>query len=469
MDHDERTEGPPDASPVDAPAPAAAPPPPPPPPPPDVPVLAAERIRSLDVLRGVAVLGILMVNVWTFAMPFPAAMNPDLPGYDQGADRAAWWLVGLVFYHKMMPVFSMLFGAGIVLFTSRVEARGGRSGRRWFARQGWLWVIGLLHGYLLWNGDILLPYAVAGLILYRLRRLRPRTLVVLAVVAMLLPKAGMYGLGELLGRVRDTAVEAQALQESGQDLTGQQARFLEIWRESAGQWDPGAEELEEIAAVMRGGYGGIFRRAGGELLMMHLVFYPLGAGWGIAGLMLLGMALYKSGVLTAARSDRFYAWLAIVGYGVGLPGTWLGLREMGAHFGDLVRVLQGGFILTEAFGPVVALGHIGLVMLAVRRGWLARLQARLAAAGRLAFTNYLAQTVIGVLVFYGYGLGLYGQVGRAEQLLVVLGVWLLQLWWSPRWLARYRFGPAEWLWRSLTYGRRQALRRDAPARDVAAV
>ncbi|MFO7609272.1 MAG: DUF418 domain-containing protein [Candidatus Krumholzibacteriia bacterium] len=465
MDHDERTNGSPDDAPVDAPALDTAPPSPLPP---DAPVFAAERIRSLDVLRGVAVLGILMVNVWTFAMPFPAAMNPELPGYDQGADRAAWWLVGLVFYSKMMPVFSMLFGAGIILFTSRVEARGGRSGRRWFARQGWLWVIGLMHAYLLWNGDILVPYAVVGLILYRLRRLRPRTLVVLAVVAMLLPKAGMYGLGEFLGMVRDTAVEAQALQEAGQEPTGQQVQFLEIWQASSGEWSPEAAKLEEIAAVMRGGYGGIFRRAGSELLMMHLVFYPLAGSWGIAGLMLLGMALHKTGMLTAARSDRCYARLAVIGYGVGLPGTWWGLRELGAHFDDIARVLQGGFILTETFGTVVALGHIGLVMLAVRRGWLLRLQERLAAAGRMAFTNYLAQTVIGVLLFYGYGLGLFGRVGRAEQLLVVLGVWLLQLWWSPRWLARYRFGPAEWLWRSLTYGRRQGLRRGAPVRHVTA-
>lgn len=448
MDPEERADA--------APAPDAIPAPPPPP---DVPVPGDERIGSLDLLRGVAVLGILMVNVWTFALPFPAALDPNLPGFDQGADRAAYALVGMVFYNKMMPIFSMLFGAGIVLFTSRVEARGGRSGRRWFARQFWLWVIGLLHGYLLWNGDILVPYAVAGLILYRFRRLRPRALVVLAVVALLVPKLGMYGLGEFMGAVRGTADEARVRQEAGEELTSRQEQFLEIWEESGAAWSPTAEGMAEIAADMRGGYGGIFRRSGGELLMMHLVFYPLGAGWGIAGLMLLGMALFKTGVLTGARSDRFYAAMAALGYGVGLPGTWLGLRYLDAHFADMVRMLQAGFLLTDTFGTVVALGHVGLIVLAARRRWLPRLQARLAAAGRMAFTNYLAQTVLGVTAFYGYGFGLFGQVGRAEQLVFVLAVWILQLLWSPWWLARYRFGPAEWLWRTLTYGRGQALRR----------
>jgi uncharacterized protein len=369
----------------------------------------------------------------------------------------------MVGYSKMFPIFSMLFGAGIILFTGRVEARGGHSGRRWFARQWWLWVIGLLHGYLLWNGDILVPYAVVGLILYRLRRLKPRTLVILGIVVMLLPKLTMVGLGEGLKYVRDGALEAEAAELAGEEPTEQQEQFREIWTENSAIWDPTPEDFAEKAAVMRGGYAGIFKDQGTELLMLHLIMYPFFANWGIGGLMLLGMALFKLGVLTAERTDRFYATMALVCYGVGLPVAWLGLRFADAHFTDIIRMMQGGNLLQEFGGPLVALGHVALVMLAVRRGWLGWLQTRLAAAGRMAFTNYLAQTVIGVVIFYGYGFGLYGSMSRLGLFGVMLAVWVVQLLWSPWWLARYRFGPAEWLWRSLTYRKRQPMRRDVVA------
>ena len=457
MDSDQRTSAavPPEpaTAPAAADAGAAAPPPP------DVPVRGGERLGSLDLLRGCAVLGIFMVNVWTFAFPFPAALDPRLVGFASTADRAVHALVVMLFYSKTMPIFAMLFGAGLVLFTTRVEARGGRSGRRWFARQRWLLVIGLAHAYLLWAGDILVPYAVAGLLLYRLRRLRPRVLATLAVAALLLPKLGMVGLGELTAYVRDTAVAAQAAEAAGEELTRQQEQFLEIWTDTGADWRPDAAQLAADAAVMRGGYGGIFARQARELLMMHFVLYPLLAGWGIAGLMLLGMALFKARVLSGGRGDRFYVVMAAVCYGVGLPATAAALRLWNTAFGDFVTMIRAGLPLADAAGTAVALGHVAAIVLAWRRGLLAGLQRRLAAAGRMAFTNYLAQTLVGVAVFYGYGLGQFARWNRVEQLLLVLAVWALQLAWSPWWLARFRYGPAEWAWRSLTYGRRQPLRR----------
>jgi len=434
---------------------------PPPPPPPDKPVLETARIHSLDVLRGVAILGILLVNMWTFALPFPAALNPHLEGFDQGTDSIAYALVHMLAYSKTMPIFGMLFGAGIILFTQRVEARGGRSGRRWFARQWWLWLIGLAHGYLVWNGDILVAYAVVGLTLYRFRRFRVRTLVILAVIFMLIPKVGMFGLGEAMKMVRDGAIEAQAAQEAGEEPTAQQEQFLEIWTQNTASWDPNPEQFEETAAVMRGGYVGIFKHSGYELLILHLIMYPLLANWSIAAYMMLGMALFKAGVLQGRRSNRYYVVMAATGYGVGLTGAWLGMRYLSANFGDMIALMQGGMSAAELAGAMVAFGHIALVMLAVRHNWCGWLEVRLAAAGRMAFTNYLAQTVIGVTLFYGYGFGFYGTFSRTALLGVTVGVWVLQLAWSPWWLARFRFGPAEWLWRTLTYGKGQRLRREA--------
>ena len=430
------------------------------PPAPDTPVSLADRIGSIDVLRGVAVLGIFLVNSLTFDMPAPGFMNPNLPGFDHPGSDFAYALVFMVAMHKFMPIFSMLFGAGILLFTGRVEARHGHSGRRWFARQGWLWAIGLVHGYVLWNGDILVPYAVVGLPLYLVRRWRTRTLAVAAAVCFLVPMAGMYGLGVGLEYGRGVSEEARLAEAEGQELTTKQEQFREIWDGTSRSYAPTLDDLAEVSETMRGGYGSIFRRNGSELLQQHLVMYPLLVNWNIAAYMMLGMILFRAGVLSASRSDAFYLRMLLLCYGVGLPATWLSMMNHHHHFSDLILLMKGEMQLHMSSGVLVALGHIALVMLVVRRGWLAGLRNRLGAAGRMAFTNYLSQTVLGCLLFYGYGLGLWGQVSRLALLGLVLAVWTLQLLWSPWWLGRYRFGPAEWLWRSLTYGQKQPLRRD---------
>jgi uncharacterized protein len=422
-----------------------------------VPVGGAERIAALDLLRGVAVLGILLVNIWTYAMPFPAALNPGLEGWEDRGGRAAVTLTHLLAYNKFMPLFSTLFGAGIVLFTSRVEQRGGRSGRRWFARQWWLWLIGMLHAYLLWSGDILVPYAVVGLLLYRLRRLRPRTLVVLALIVLAVPKFTMYGVAEFMNGMRAKAAETEAVIAAGDTPTDEQQKSFEFWRDNGARWNPTPEQMAELTATMRGGYVGIVSHAAKELVGMHAFMYPAVVGWAIAGYMLLGMGLFKTGLLTGAYGDRTYATMAIVGYGVGLPAAWVAMHYQESIFFDLIAMMRTGFLAVELTGPIVVCGHVGLILLACRRRWLPGLQGRLRAVGRMAFTNYLSQNVIGVLIFYGWGFGLWGRLHRVELLGVMVLIWAAQLWWSPWWLARYRFGPVEWLWRSLTYRRRQPM------------
>jgi uncharacterized protein len=430
---------------------------------PDVPVALVDRIGSLDVLRGVAVLGIFMVNIQTFNMPTPGFLNPHLPGFDQFGTGFAYAVTFLLATGKFMPIFSMLFGAGILLFTSRVEARRGRSGRRWFARQGWLWIIGLLHGYLLWGGDILVPYAVVGLPLYIARKWKTRTLAILAVVFFLLPMAGMYGMGLGLGYVQDQALEAGELEAAGEELTEQQEQFKTMWDESSRAYDPTPEAMAEISEVMRGSYAEIFRSNGQDLLYLHFFMYPLLVNWSIASFMLLGMILFRLGVLSAQRPDRFYGILLAVCYGLGLPASYLSMHFHSTQIGDLVLMLLGPMQLHTLSGAVVAVGHIALVVLLIRRGALGALQPRLAAAGRMAFSNYLSQNIIGCLIFYGWGFGLYGSVSRLTMLEIVVGVWILQLLWSPWWLARFRYGPAEWLWRSLTYGQKQKFKREQVA------
>ena len=175
--------------------------------------------------------------------------------------------------------------------------------------------------------------------------------------------------------------------------------------------------------------------------------------------MLIGMALMKLGVFSAARSEVFYRRLAAIGYGVGLPVVVVSCFQLAENRWDALYMQQQGLHWNTVGGVLVSLGHVAIVMLICRhRGW-PPLQARLEAVGRMALSNYLLHSFVLTTVFYGYGLGLYGQVDRPLQLVLVLAMWALQLWWSPLWLERYRFGPAEWLWRSLTYRRRQPMRR----------
>jgi uncharacterized protein len=246
--------------------------------------------------------------------------------------------------------------------------------------------------------------------------------------------------------------------QAGDELTDEQQEYLKGWREMRVTWMPTAEDLDAREAIMRSGYGEILATTAPEVAMMHLFLYPVFAGWQIGGMMLLGMALYKTGVLKGERTTGFYVRMVTICYGIGLPMVVVGFLISSSHPGDMLVQMRSSFPMNVISGPVVALGHIAVIALAVRKSWLGWLEARFAAAGRMAFTNYISQTLICVTIFYGFGFGLFGTMNRIQLLAVAVAIWILQLWWSPAWLGRFRFGPLEWLWRSLTYGRRQPLR-----------
>jgi len=412
-------------APPDAPAPRPA-----------APVAGAERIEALDVLRGFAVLGILVMNIQTFADIGAAYMNPAVYGPPHGLDRVLWALGHVFADTKFISIFSLLFGAGILLFSQRVEARGRKAAGLHYRRMFWLWVVGMVHGYLLWYGDILVAYAVCGAVVFLLRKRRPRTQLILGGVALLLPSLLMLGFQAVVPLLPPEALEGM--------------------RES---WQPDAETIAEEVAAMRGGLLQQLPHRALETLMMQtfgLVFF---VGGRASGLMLVGMALFRTGALTAERSGGFYRRLLVIGAATGLPAVLAGLvYNTRAEFA-MERSMLGGMQFNYWGSVGLALAYVAVVMLVVRSGALPAVRSRLAAAGRMAFSNYLGQTLIGTTIFYGHGLGLFARTERWHQALIVLAVWAFQLWFSAWWLRRYRFGPMEWLWRSLTYGRRQKLRR----------
>ena len=402
---------------------------------PAAPVTRTERIVAIDVLRGFAVLGILIVNIQGFARVPSAYMNPTSGGTLEGADLWIWATIYLLADTKFMSIFSMLFGAGMAMMSDRMAKRGAPAGGLHYRRQFWLLVIGLAHAYLVWHGDILVPYALCGFILYPFRNLHPRRLLLIGAcaVAFVVPLWGLAGVS-----IPYWPVDEQAA--------------------AAAEWAPPQEVLDAEIAAFRGGWSGqLAVRAPIALALETSAFLGLFL-WRAGGLMLVGMALYKFGVLAAGRPAAFYRRVAFLGIGAGLPfaaaGIWYKL-DVGFAW---ERAMFQGALFNYAGSVGVFLGYVGLVMLAVQAGWLPGLQKRLAAAGRMALTNYITQSVLCSLIFYGHGLGLFERVGSPGQVAIVVAIWTLQLAWSPWWLARFRFGPLEWLWRSLSYMKWQPMR-----------
>jgi uncharacterized protein len=422
------------------------------------PVTEADRIASVDTLRGFALLGILVMNIYAFAMPFAAYFNPLLHGGSTGLDYATWFFTHMLFDQKFVTTFSMLFGAGLVLMTMRAEKRGAKFGAIYYRRMLWLLVIGLVHAYLLWMGDILVPYAICGLFLYPFRRVRPSILIAIGIVLMLVAMPISTGFGYFFGYMRDTAEEAQTLREAGEELTAQQEGMLEAWEDMRADFIPTEVEIRHEIEVYRDGYGGMVAFRAPQVLMMQIFMMLMFGIWRFGGLMLVGMGLLKIGLFSAERSSRFYTICIAVGYGLGLPLVAFSGYDLAAHRFDFVHGMVIGNHWNYVAAVLVALGHIGVVMVVCKSGALAGLRARLAAVGRMALTNYLSHTLILTTVFYGYGLGWFGHVNRFAQMGFVLVVWIFQLWVSPLWLRHFRFGPAEWLWRTLTYWRLQPMR-----------
>jgi uncharacterized protein len=431
------------------------------------PVSASERYFAVDVLRGFALLGILAMNIVGFGWPMAAYANPFRGGGFQGLDRGIWFFNHLVFEAKMMSIFSMLFGAGLVLMDQRAEARGARIRGVYYRRILWLLAIGLIHSYFIWSGDILVLYAETGLLLYFFRNLRPRTLIILGVVLSLFFVPLLIGFNSAVDYVKAATVRVDAQTKAGLKPANWDQRLHDVWVNTLqAKFTPNPEQeqkdWDKDMALHRGSYWGIVKKRVVREFWGQTIGFLLGGFLLSGSRMLLGMGLMKLGVFSAQRSRQFYWWMVGLGYGLGLPLMFFDAFQLIGHEFSIDYQRQGG-ILYNLFGSiVVALGHVGLLMLIVQSGALAWLTRRLAAVGRMALSNYLTHSIVCTTLFYGYGFGLYGTINRTWLLAIVVTIWIVQLLYSPIWLAHFRFGPAEWLWRSLTYWRRQPMRLQPP-------
>lgn len=438
------------------------------------PLRASDRLRIIDALRGIALLGILLMNILMFGLPDFQADNLVTQNEFSGANYYAWWVISLFFEGTMRGIFSLLFGAGCVLLLERLEKKTDPltpPADIYFRRLLWLLLFGLIDAnFLLWSGDVLYVYALGGMLLYPFRRLKARTLLIIAGVALLV--------GTLLGTVhmyeskelRVNGEKALALEQQKVRLTADQQKHKEAWEEHVKKHTPEAQRKADSAQVakMRGGYFTVMawsfpRNAELQNFSPYDLFY-----WDLVLCFILGMALFKMGVLTGARSPAFYGRMLLIGYAVGLSINYWVLSSIVAVRFDETRIADHTFISWYEIRRVaMLLGHIGLIMLLYKSGIVNRLFGWLAAVGQMAFTNYLMQSILCGLFFYGFGLGWYGALERYQLYYVVAGVWVLQIIYSNIWLHYFLFGPFEWIWRSLTYWQRQPFRRNVPVMQIA--
>lgn len=421
------------------------------------PVAGKARIQSIDTLRGVALLGILLMNIIAFANPFAAYLLPTIDGATSGSNMATFMTVDIFFEGSMRAVFSMLFGAGMLIFLNKPNTDPEVVKGLYFRRTLLLVCFGLFNAYvLLWLGDILYAYGMTGLVLYYFRDMAPKKL--------LLCSAGILVLLTLLNSINhvnarflgEAAAEVHAL-PAGAELSEEQQAALDDYSALLEQQFIAPELAQQQLDVMQSGYWSNFIFAAPVNVILQTIGFIGNAFWDALAMMLLGMAFLKWGLLDASRSLKTYGLMALAGLGLGLPlNTWETLSFVASgyavHWTDFMRP-------TYHLGRMLlAIGYIGVIMVICKLGVLAWWRFLMARVGQMALTNYLSHSLICNFIFMGWGLGLAGQLERLEIYYVVFGIWLFQIIASPLWLKYYRFGPAEWLWRSLTYGQQQGLR-----------
>jgi len=401
------------------------------------PIAHRERYDAIDLLRGVALLGILVMNIQAFAMPMAAYFNPTALGDRGPVDFYVWAFSHLFFDQKFMTIFSWLFGAGIVLMTARAAERGVKPAVFHYRRMLALLVFGVIHAYLIWDGDVLVLYAICGAIVYPFRKLRPMILLALGLLSLAIGSSLMIAGGFYIPQGPPEAIK----------------EFRDFWA-------PTAEQLQRETLAFQGGWLAQMPERAARALEFHLSDIWWWGIWRAAGNMLIGMALLKWRVVTAELPENFYRDLAVIGFGFGLPLIFGGVASMAVHDWETFYsfFIAGQFNYWASL--LVASGWLGFTISLWHVGFARGLTARLIAVGRTAFSCYILTSLICTFVFYGHGLGFYGHVSRLGQWGVTIAVWITLLIVAPLWLERFRFGPLEWLWRTLTYGERQPLRRE---------
>lgn len=424
------------------------------------PLKADRRINSIDTLRGIALLGILLINIVGMTLPDPAYFDPSLSGGHTGWNLRVFFLNSIFFEGTMRGIFSLLFGAGIVLFVNNKEEDGNRFEllEVWFRRLIWLIIIGMIHAYiLLWPAEILFAYGMIGLFLFPFRRLNPGKLIGISILIVLIGFVLNFKDAKIAKREQIQYFEAVELINKEEKLPYETMMGYYSWIEKYATMKPTSEILESRIEKMQSGYRAAFNELKLSSRFYESDFHYRHNYIDILSMMLLGIALFKLRILHAEKSYQFYLLMILFGYGIGIPinyfetTTFINNNFALISYYDLLRTYDMGRIPTM-------MGHIGIIMIFCKSGIILFLKRSLAAVGRMALTNYIMHTIIATIIFVGFSQ--YGKWQRYELYYLVALIWIFQLIASPIWLKYFRFGPVEWLWRSLSYMKWQKFLKD---------
>lgn len=383
------------------------------------------RIESLDLLRGFALLGILIMNIISFSNIGTGYLNPKIGAGLEGYNS---WIHGFSYLFadmRFMSLFSILFGAGVILFTDNMRRKNKSEAKFHFRRMVLLLIFGLIHAYLIWSGDILVAYSICGCLIYFMRKWSTKRLFIWGSIFFVIPI--LLSFSTYFFSPPDQLAEIFAF------------------------FDPSQAKIDEEIAIFTGTYMDQLplRSAGAYEMQTFLFLYE--TMWRALSMMMLGMVLYKSGVLSGQRNASFYKKLVFYGMTIGLIVSGIGLYRSYTHDWDGAWVMNIGHQYNYIAASAMVLGYIGTLLLWHLNGKESWLKTRLKAVGRTAFTNYILTSVLCTFIFYGHGLGYFGQFDRLEQWGIILLVWAIIIFTAHPILKKFGQGPLEKLWRKLTY------------------
>ncbi|ADV82606.1 DUF418 domain-containing protein [Terriglobus saanensis] len=431
------------------------------------PVDREERISSIDMLRGFSLMGILVMNICDFAYgysnyTFPInTVKPVFNGPHWKVNTIAWFLRWILAEGKMRALFSMLFGAGVILLTERGEKRGAglKVADIYTRRNMWLVLFGMLHGFLIWGGDILFYYGTCALLfLFPFRNLRAKRLMWIAGIVLALNSAllsgGQFGSAisakKAADKVNAKLAKHQPLEEKDQDA-------LKKWKSVQERWRVPTKKMYEDIAANQKGYWAAQGHAASDVLRGELKGAYFGFGdW--FGMMLLGMALYRNGFLSGRLSRKTYAWCAVIGLGISWSVVGVGTYVAWKGGFDFFQTNEWTLFPYDVGRVSGALGNAAFLMVLLKSGVFKWALQRIAAVGQMALSNYLLTSISMQFLFTWGPLHWYGYMEYYKIYYVVFCMWTVNLVFSSIWLRYFRFGPAEWVWRSLTYWKKQPMR-----------
>lgn len=396
-----------------------------------------QRYIHLDALRGFAVMGILTMNIIAFAMPQNSYFIPNLFGPATASDAAAWIGNFILFDGKMRGLFSLLFGASMMLIIMRAEAKGESSAKTHYSRMIWLIIFGLLHFTFIWFGDILFLYGVMGCVAYLMHHLDAQRLL-------------KWGLGIFISFTLLLTIALGGLLYQKYSAESSDATSAEIaeYQSFKDEFKPDSETTVAELDTYTKGYSDIvtYRISEEWTTPIFSIFIGITETFPF---MLIGMALLKNGFLLGHSSASTYKKALVYGLGGGII-----LNSIIAFI-----IFKNDFDIAIIFNAIqgwsnfprlmMTVGYAALLILIISINPLNNLLLRTAAAGRMAFSNYIGTSIIMSVIFYGYGLGYYNEISRMGLFPIVIGVWVIMLLWSKPWLERFHYGPLEWLWRCL--------------------